>query len=45
MLHIRAKTLESYVLSNKALLQQITPDMNNNILRSGYAPATAGTAA
>jgi hypothetical protein len=37
MLHIRAKTLESYVLSNKALLQQITPDMNNNILKSGYA--------
>jgi hypothetical protein len=36
-LQIRAKTLESYVLSNKALLQQITPDVNNNILRSGYA--------
>ncbi len=34
---IRAKTLENYVLSNTALLQQITPDMNNNILRSGYA--------
>ncbi len=34
---IRAKTLENYVLSNTALLQQITPDINNNILRSGYA--------
>jgi hypothetical protein len=42
---VRAKTLESYVLSNKALLQQITPDVNNNILRSGYAVATTGTAA
>ena len=42
-LHIRAKTLESYVLSNKALLQQITPDVNNNILKSGYATASAGT--
>jgi hypothetical protein len=42
---IRAKTLESYVLSNKALLQQITPDVNNNILRSGYATLAPAEAA
>jgi hypothetical protein len=36
-LFIRAKPRESYVLSIKALLKEITPDSSGNVLRSGYA--------
>ena len=36
-LYIKAQMLGSYVLSDRALLRQITPDSNKNILRFGYA--------
>lgn len=36
-LTINTKTLDSYVLSNRPLLKEISAVQNNNILKSGYA--------